>query len=99
MQYCYIEDNPLNTHAYCTDVPLIQANNAGMVDFSYGVNTNPLSSDCTADTADLGVVGNNWIRTDCDGDNNWCGGADFNMDGTVNFFDFAELAEIWLAIP
>ena len=99
MQFCYIYDNPLNTLAYCSHVPTIQANNTGMVLFNYGSNTNPLSSDCTTDTSDLAVAASNWGRTDCAAGNNWCDGADFNMDGKVNLIDFINLGMIWLAIP
>jgi len=98
LEFCYIYDNPLNTLAYCSHIPAIQTNNPGLINFNFGSNTNPLSSDCTTDVADLTIVADNWLRTDCHAGNNWCDGADFNIDGSVNFIDLVNLAYLWMAL-
>ena len=38
----------------------------------------------------------NWLRTDCDLSNNYCGGADITENHKVDFFDFVLLAASWL---
>jgi Leucine-rich repeat (LRR) protein len=99
LESCLIYNNPLNPLAYCSHAATIQANNPNLTNFNFGTNTNPLSSDCTTDLADLNVVTGNWGRTDCTAVNNWCDGADFNMDGKVDLIDYVNLAMIWMAIP
>jgi hypothetical protein len=38
-----------------------------------------------------------WLRTDCDGSNNWCNGEDYPPeDGEVNYDDLALFAQRWL---
>ena len=99
LQSCLIYNNPLNPLAYCSHAATIQANNPSLTNFNFGTNTNPLSSDCTTDPVDLAVVTGYWGRTDCTDVNNWCDGADLNMDGKVDLIDFVFLNMIWLAIP
>jgi hypothetical protein len=44
---------------------------------------------------DLCVFVEQWLESDCNSSNNYCGGTDMNYDSTVNFKDFAVLAEHW----
>jgi hypothetical protein len=37
-----------------------------------------------------------WLLTDCNADNNFCGGGDMNASGNVDLADFAILADNWL---
>jgi len=37
-----------------------------------------------------------WLQTECTGDNQWCGGADFNHSGKVDLLDMRLLADEWL---
>jgi glucuronoarabinoxylan endo-1,4-beta-xylanase len=54
-----------------------------------------LNGDCSVDYEDLYVLAGWWLRTDC-GENNNCGGADFQTtDGNVDFGDFTKFAEQW----
>jgi hypothetical protein len=56
-----------------------------------------LDDDCDVDTLDLDIFANQWLRTDCASGNNYCGGADFQVSGKVNFVDFAIFAQnYWL---
>jgi len=44
---------------------------------------------------DLATFISHWLETGCS-DPNWCGQTDFNRSGSVDFVDFAILAEKWL---
>ncbi len=99
IETCLAYDNPLNPLAYCVHGPLIQSNNPGMFSFNIGTNTNPLTSDCNTNPADLSTFVSHWGRIDCNAGNSWCGGADFNQDGNVNLIDFVSLASVWLLNP
>ena len=91
----YLLANPLNTGAYCRDIPLIVAHNPA-VDLAYDPNPNPLTNDCSTDLVELQVLITHWLETDCGTANNWCGGADLNHINDVNIHDFAEFAAYWL---
>jgi hypothetical protein len=45
---------------------------------------------------DLDFFVERWLLNDCTSSNNYCGGADINYGGTVNFADFAIFADNWL---
>ncbi len=55
-----------------------------------------LNSDCKVDMLDLVEIANQWLRTDCGSENNFCNGADFELDGDVDMIDFAFFAQNWL---
>jgi len=48
-----------------------------------------------SDFSYLSTLLNNWLRTDCS-ESGSCDGMDFNSDGSVNFEDFALIAQDWL---
>ncbi|MGA2091903.1 MAG: M6 family metalloprotease domain-containing protein [Sedimentisphaerales bacterium] len=45
---------------------------------------------------DLNYFVQQWLLANCTSSNNYCGGADINGSGTVDFADFAMFAESWL---
>jgi len=49
-------------------------------------------SDGQIDLLDLKCVADNWLTSSC----GTCNGADFSGDHTVNFYDFAIMAEYWM---
>ena len=53
----------------------------------------------SVDLADLASFIANWSNDDCDPANNWCFGADQNMDGNVNLADLAIIASSWQMGP
>jgi len=94
--YLRLDDNPLNSEAYCKYLPLIAASNPG-IELSYDDDPNPLTVDCSIDLADLVDFAGHWLETDCNISNNWCSGADLNHLDNVNLDDFAEVTLYWLA--
>ncbi|MDH4242019.1 MAG: hypothetical protein OEW48_20860, partial [Phycisphaerae bacterium] len=52
--------------------------------------------DGDVDWLDLGFFTDRWLYTGCTKTNGFCDGADLNCGGTVNFKDFAKLAQYWL---
>jgi len=54
-----------------------------------------LEPDCAVDYNDLEVLASNWLGSECEYPG-WCGGADLDVSGEVDFIDFALLAERWL---
>lgn len=56
--------------------------------------------DCSVDLGDIGSFASHWLDTGCDdaaGDeSDWCFGTDINEDGSVDFYDYADLAMRWL---
>jgi len=48
------------------------------------------------DLHDYAVLAGQWLRTGCNEQNNWCGGADITFDGSVNYVDLSRIAECWL---
>jgi len=54
------------------------------------------NGDCTIDIQDFDEFAGWWLRQDCNKNNNWCQGSDFDRDGDVNLVDFAELSAEWL---
>jgi len=52
----------------------------------------------STDFTNFADFANEWLRTDCDGANNWCNGADYPPeDGSVNIEDLAQFTVYWLA--
>jgi len=37
-----------------------------------------------------------WLEPDCNKLNNWCGGADFEPDGDIDFVDLKRFVDEWL---
>ena len=97
LNYLNMRDNPLETMAYCNDIPLIQSNNPGLLTFNYdSPNPNPLTSDCSTDFSDFTVFASYWLNANCEEYNNWCGGADLNHINDVDIEDLAEFVSYWL---
>ena len=89
-------ENPLTTTAYCFYLPLIEANNSSLSLLLYDPNPNPLTKDCTTDLISLGVFVSHWLEADCNEVNNWCGWADMEHLGDVDFYNFSVLASYWV---
>jgi len=53
------------------------------------------NNDCEVNHADLQVFGQNWLRSDCNEQNGFCGGADIDQSGEVNNVDYVFLASDW----
>ena len=62
---------------------------------AYPILAGDFEGDCDVDWVDLGLLCSQWLNTDCDADNDFCGGADFEGDGDVDIDDFARFAENW----
>jgi len=56
-----------------------------------------LDIDGDVDFTDFALFADNWLETDCEESNDWCGSRDFDKSGSVDIFDLAELARNWLA--
>jgi hypothetical protein len=56
-----------------------------------------LNADCIVGMGDLSILSQHWLRTDCNGSNDFCDGADINADGKVNFTDFILFSNEWLS--
>jgi hypothetical protein len=96
---------------YQTGVPLGQPdeahnaltiNNVASIIANWRMHTIPYTTkpgdfepDCDVDWIDLSFLCSQWLSTDCNLDNNFCGGADFEPDGDVDIEDFAYFAENW----
>lgn len=46
--------------------------------------------------AQLMTLADQWLRIDCDHMNGWCSSADHTMNGSVDLFDFNEIAKTWM---
>jgi hypothetical protein len=53
-------------------------------------------SPCCLKFTDFANFADQWNRTDCDANNDWCSGSDFNRDGAVSLDDVLAFAESWL---
>lgn len=49
------------------------------------------------DLVDFAMFAAHWPESNCDKQNNWCGGADLTRDGEVKLDDLLEFVENWLA--
>jgi hypothetical protein len=54
-----------------------------------------LNNDCAVNNIDLQIFGQNWLRSDCNEQNGFCGGADIDESGEVNNVDYVFLANDW----
>jgi len=91
-----LDDNPLNTAAYCKYLPVIISNNPGLSDLRYDPNPNPLTDDCSTNLNDLAMFTSHWLSAGCNEGNNWCQGADLNHIDDVDLRDWTEFAGYWL---
>lgn len=48
------------------------------------------------DTEDLAYFSERWLLTPCTSSNNYCGGADMDVSGSVNMNDLVIFAQHWL---
>jgi len=55
--------------------------------------------DASYDLFDFAFFANRWLRNDCSSTSDWCRGADFDKNGTVNTADLMVLLEYWQALP
>jgi fibronectin type 3 domain-containing protein len=53
-------------------------------------------SPCCLEFVGFAGFADQWNRTDCDANNDWCSAGDFNRDGTVGIDDLAAFADGWL---
>ena len=91
----YLYGNPLDSKFYCNILPVILDNNP-TIDIHYDHNPNPITDNCSTNHSELSIFASHWLETNCNSNNNWCGGADLNHVDDVNFDDFAEFASYWL---
>jgi hypothetical protein len=56
-----------------------------------------LNEDCMVSLPDMGLFSLSWLREDCNADNNWCDGADWDHSRTVDLQDLVSLADHWLS--
>ncbi|AQQ72239.1 Endo-beta-mannanase [Limihaloglobus sulfuriphilus] len=63
----------------------------------YGLSS--FYDDGQIDLDDAAAMAQNWLASDCSAENQWCGGADINGDGSVNTEDFTRLARHWQSGP
>ena len=54
-----------------------------------------ISGGDTVDLNDLGVLAQYWLDSGCGTGNNWCGKADIDAGGDVDFTDYSHLANNW----
>ncbi len=99
-----LQNNPLNREAYCTYLPLIEANNPGIWLFHdpdpCGCPTPPLlvgdfNQDCRVNWGDFSIFASHWLQSPCTA-TDWCGGADLDNSSQVNWGDFSIFASHWL---
>jgi len=98
LEYLGLLNNPLNSAAYYIYLPLISSSNTDLNNLSLGYdpNPNPLIDDWGVELPNLIEFANNFGKTGCGEQNNWCGRADLNRSGSVDVNDFAELLEYYL---
>lgn len=63
------------------------------LEFTYPVGD--LNFDYNVNMTDFSLFALQWSRTDCIAED-WCGGADFDHSGEVNFVDLAAFVMHWL---
>ena len=51
---------------------------------------------CTVDFHSFARFAEQWLETDCNDLNDWCGGADLEPDADVDFVDYSIFANYWL---
>ena len=90
-----LQENPLNTEAYCKYLPMIQDQNPG-INLQFNANPNPLTQDCSINLSELTVFAKHWMEDGCEISNNFCGGADLIHSGFVGMENFAHLTHYWM---
>ena len=60
-------------------------------------NPNLISNNCSTNLSELALYIQHWLDSGCNISNNWCGWADLDHFGKVDFSSFAVFAELWLA--
>ena len=45
---------------------------------------------------DFALFAQQWLRDDCQAENDWCKGADLNQNSAVNIIDISIMASDWL---
>jgi len=55
-----------------------------------------LTGDDAVNLSDYGVLADYWLNSECGYDDNWCGGSDFDLSGTVDWIDMEHLSARWL---
>ena len=55
-----------------------------------------ITGDGAVDLNDVNSLSVNWLYNDCSATNGWCDGADIDENNSVDFIDFALLAQNWL---
>jgi hypothetical protein len=58
-----------------------------------------INADLIVNFADFAAFAQQWTAIDCNGDNSWCQGADFDEDGAVDINDAAIFTANWLWTP
>jgi len=53
-------------------------------------------SPCSLEFVDFAGFAGQWGQIDCNADNNWCSGADFDRNGTVDIDDLLSFVDGWL---
>ena len=92
-----LNENPLNTPAYCEYIPLISANNPALTTLYYDADPNPLTNDCSTDISELELFLRRWLKTDCNLSNNWCNGKEMDHINPINLKDFAIFSQLWFS--
>ena len=60
------------------------------------VRTRDFNNDTKVDFSDFAILASHWRATDCNSSNDWCGKADLDIDGNINFDDLMLFCEYWL---
>jgi len=69
---------------------------ADSMDFRICINKcGDFDDDCCVNLADVSIFVGHWLETGCAGPD-WCSWADIEKSGSIDFVDFALLAENWL---
>jgi len=53
---------------------------------------------CIVDFYSFAIFAEYWLETGCNAGNNWCGGADLDGLGDVDFVDAGQFADEWLEL-
>jgi len=96
LKYVSLLNNPLNTPAYYIYLPVISSFNPKLTSLTYDPSPNPLTDDWGVELPNLIEFANNFGKTGCGEQNNWCGQTDLNQSGSVDVNDFATLLEYYL---
>ena len=90
-----LESNPIDPVMMCEVMPQVRMNNR----YLYDVNIDHLSNlidGCSSNLGSVWQLSDEWLRSDCTQDNNWCYDRDINRDGRINLDDLSYVAYFWL---